>query len=171
MKEILTKLLNKASDILPFDLLIQGIKLLILAGVIYALFICLRKILKDSKKKTVTVDEMEGHEFEHFCAGLLRGSGFDEVVVTKGSGDFGVDILAQKEGITYAIQCKRYEGPVGVHAVLEVFAGKAYYDKMVGAVLTNQYFTAPAVEAATKLNIILWDGDYLQTMLEETEED
>ena len=171
MKEIFDKVFNKASDVLPFDFITQGIKLLILAGIIYALFICLRKILKDGRKKAVTVDEMEGHEFEHFCAGLLRGSGFDEVVVTKGSGDFGVDILAQKEGITYAIQCKRYESTVGVHAVLEVFAGKAYYDKMVGVVLTNQYFTAPAVEAATKLNILLWDGDYLQAMLEETEED
>lgn len=171
MKELFSKILEKASDKLPLDLLSQGIKLLILAAIIYALFVCLKRILKDNRKKPTAVAKMEGHEFEEFCAVLLRNSGFDEVTVTKGSGDFGVDILAQKEGITYAIQCKRYEGSVGVHAILEVFAGKAYYDKMIGVVLTNQYFTAPAIEAATKLNILLWDGDYLQAMLEESEED
>ena len=42
-----------------------------------------------------------------------------------------------------------------------------YYDKMVGAVMTNQYFTTPAVEAAKKLKILLWDRGYLDRMLEE----
>ena len=38
---------------------------------------------------------------------------------------------------------------------------------MVGAVLTNQYFTQPAVEAAQKLKILLWDRGYLEDMAEE----
>ena len=77
------------------------------------------------------------------------------------------DILAEKEGVTYAIQCKRYMAPVGVKAVQEAYAGRDYYDRMVGAVLTNQYFTAPAVEAAKKLKILLWDRGYLEQMMEE----
>ena len=113
------------------------------------------------------MDEMEGHDFEQFCAGLLRNRGFLEVEVTRGSGDFGIDILAEKDGVTYAIQCKRYEGVVGVKAVQEAYAGREYYDRMVGAVLTNQYFTAPAVSAAKKLKILLWDRGYLEEMLEE----
>ena len=112
-------------------------------------------------------DEMEGHEFEYFWADLLGKRGFEEVEVTKGSGDYGVDILAEKDGVTYAIQCKRYDGPVGVKAVQEAYAGRDYYDRMVGAVLTNQYFTTPAVEAAKKLKILLWDGGYLESMMEE----
>ena len=87
--------------------------------------------------------------------------------MTKGSGDYGVDILAEKDGITYAIQCKRYTGPVGVAAVQQAYAGRDYYDRMVGAVLTNQYFTAPAVEAARKLKILLWDRGYMEGMMEE----
>ena len=87
--------------------------------------------------------------------------------VTKGSGDYGVDILAEKEGVTYAIQCKRYKAPVGVKAIQEAYAGRDYYDRMVGVVMTNQYFTAPAVEAAGKLKILLWDGGYLESMMEE----
>ena len=57
--------------------------------------------------------------------------------------------------------------PVGVKAVQEAYAGRDYYDRMVGAVLTNQYFTQPAVEAARKLKILLWDRGYLESMLEE----
>ena len=87
--------------------------------------------------------------------------------VTKGSGDYGVDILAEKDGITYAIQCKCYQAPVGIKAVQEAYAGRDYYDRMVGVVMTNQYFTSPAVDAARKLKILLWDRGYLDGMLEE----
>lgn len=113
------------------------------------------------------IDEMEGHDFEYFCAELLEKRGFLEVEVTRGSGDYGVDILAEKDGVTYAVQCKRYAAPVGVEAVQQVYAGRDYYDRMVGAVMTNQYFTAAAVEAAKRLKILLWDRGYLDSMLEE----
>ena len=113
------------------------------------------------------LDEMEGLDFEYYCAELLRNRGFIEVEVTKSSGDYGIDILAEKEGVTYAIQCKRYNGPVGVKAVQEAYAGRDLYDRMVGCVLTNQYFTQPAVDAAQKLKILLWDRDYLEEMIEE----
>lgn len=114
-----------------------------------------------------SLDEIEGHEFEYYCAELLRKRGFIDVSVTKGSGDYGIDILAEKDGVTYAIQCKAYTTPVGVKAVQEAYAGREFYDRMVGAVLTNQYFTKPAVEAAKKLKILLWDRGYLDSMIEE----
>lgn len=122
-------------------------------------------ILKIRKYKRLQqsafIDEMEGHDFEYYCADLLKRRGFQGVEVTRGSGDYGIDILAEKEGVTYAIQCKCYSAPVGVKAVQEAYAGRDYYDRMVGAVLTNQYFTAPAIEAAKKLKILLWNRDYL----------
>lgn len=114
-----------------------------------------------------SLDEIEGHEFEYYCAELLKKRGFIDVSVTKGSGDYGVDVLAEKDGVTYAIQCKAYTTPVGVKAVQEAYAGREFYDRMVGAVLTNQYFTKPAVEAAKKLKILLWDRGYLDSMIEE----
>lgn len=113
------------------------------------------------------MDVMEGHDFEYFCADLLSRHGFLEVEVTKGSGDYGIDILAEKDGITYAIQCKCYAAPVGVKAIQEAYAGRDYYDRMVGVVMTNQYFTTPAVEAAKKLKIVLWDRGYVDSMMEE----
>lgn len=120
------------------------------------------------KKRTdLPMDDMEGHDFEYYCADLLRGVGFQEVEVTRGSGDFGADILAEKDGVTYAVQCKCYDEVVGVHAVQEAYAGKAFYDRMVGAVMTNRFFTGPAVTCAQKLNILLWDRGYIQEMLDE----
>ena len=118
------------------------------------------------RRRPEDYDLMEGHEFEYYCAELLERNGFREVKVTKGSGDYGIDILAEKDGVTYAIQCKCYGTPVGVKAVQEAYAGRDYYDRMVGTVLTNQYFTQPAAEAARKLKILLWDRGYLEEMAE-----
>ena len=124
-------------------------------------------IRRKKRRLAEDMDLMEGHDFEYFCAELLQRSGFGDVEVTRGSGDYGVDILAEKDGVTYAIQCKCYSAPVGVKAVQEAYAGRDYYDRMVGAVLINQYFTAPAAEAAKKLKILLWDRDYMERMMED----
>ncbi|MBD5533895.1 MAG: restriction endonuclease [Lachnospiraceae bacterium] len=143
----------------------------IIAAVIAAAAACLCLLWRyvRTRQKPSRIDDMEGHEFEYFCAELLQEHGFCDVRVTKGSGDYGVDILAEKDGISYAIQCKAYASPVGVKAVQEAYAGRDYYDCMVGAVLTNQYFTKPAVEAAKKLKILLWDRGYLDEMMSERE--
>lgn len=145
---------------------------IIILGIFFLLFLII--IIKSFVSKHHRIDPehfdtLEGHEFEHYCAGLLQKKGFIDVEVTKGSGDYGVDILAEKDGVTYAIQCKCYTAPIGVKAIQEAYAGRDYYDRMVGAVLTNQYFTTPAVEAAKKLKILLWDRGYLESMLEEEE--
>lgn len=141
----------------------------VIIGILIALLIgaALFLLHRARRKMPAGMDLLEGHDFEVYCAELLKRRGFQEVEITKGSGDYGVDILAEKEGVTYAIQCKRYTAPVGVKAVQEAYAGRDYYDRMVGAVLTNQYFTQPAVEAAKKLKILLWDRGYLESMLEE----
>lgn len=144
---------------------------LVIAFILMDLLLLTWRFVKRHRRiKPLPLDEMEGLEFEQFCAKVLAGRGFIDVSLTRGSRDFGVDILAEKDGVTYAIQCKRYQSPVGVKAVQEAFAGKEYYDRMVGAVLTNQYFTQPAVDAAKKLKILLWDRGYLDVMLEETNE-
>ena len=137
----------------------------VLLAAVLILLIC--RWIKKRKRYPDEMDMMEGHEFEYFCADLLRRKGFIEVEVTKGSGDYGIDILAEKDGVTYAIQCKCYTAPIGVKAIQEAYAGRDYYDRMVGAVMTNQYFTTPAVEAAKKLKILLWDRGYLDRMMEE----
>lgn len=48
-------------------------------------------------------DEMDGYNFENCSANLLLNNGFNNVKVTQYSGDFGVDIIAYKDDIKYAI--------------------------------------------------------------------
>ena len=142
---------------------VTALVVLAIAGIVA---VCL-VLQKRRRRRPLFVDEMEGHDFEYYCADLLRARGFSEVEVTSGSRDYGVDILAEKDGVTYAIQCKCYASAVGVAAVQEIYAGRDYYERMVGVVLTNQYFTEPAVDMAKKLKILLWDRGYLESMMEE----
>lgn len=111
-------------------------------------------------------DNMEGHDFEQFCAKILRGNGFENVSVTQGSGDQGVDVLAEKNGIKYAIQCKRYNSDLGNTPIQEVFAGKQIYGCHIACVMTNRYFTQGAKDAANATGVILWNRDSLRKMID-----
>lgn len=111
------------------------------------------------------IDYMEGHDFETYCAVLLEKNNFYNVKVTQGSGDQGIDIIAQKDGIKYGIQCKCYSSDIGNKAVQEAFAGKTFYNCHVAAVLTNRYFTTSAKELAEKNGVLLWDRDYLELLI------
>lgn len=109
-------------------------------------------------------DGMTGEQFEHFCASLLRANGFRNVKVTQTSGDYGIDVLAQKGMDSYAIQCKCYSSPVGNHAVQEAFSGAAYYGHRIPVVMTNQEFTAAAIETAERIGVRLWGRSELAQM-------
>ena len=111
------------------------------------------------------IDHMEGHAFEHWCADLLRKNGFENVEVTQGSGDQGVDVLAEKDGITYAIQCKCYSNYLGNSPVQEVNTGKAVYNRHIGVVMTNRHFTKGAKDAAKATGVLLWDRDKISDLI------
>lgn len=113
------------------------------------------------------IDAMSGRDFEYWCADLLKKSGFENVEVTQGSGDQGVDVLAEKAGIKYAIQCKCYASDLGNAPVQEVNAGKAIYHCHIGVVMTNRHFTVGAQQAAEANNILLWDRESIAKMLKE----
>lgn len=117
------------------------------------------------KKYSISqLDYMEGHQFEYACADILKANAFKNVTVTQGSGDFGVDILAEKNGYKYAIQCKRYSCKLDNKPIQEVIGGLAYYGCTKGAVMTNQYFTEPAKKLAKINDVELWDRNILQKM-------
>ena len=123
-------------------------------------------LLKRAKRRMPeNFDLMEGHEFEYYCAELLRKNGYRNVEVTKASGDQGIDIIAYKNGVKYGIQCKCYSSNIGNKAVQEVFAGIKFYDCKVGIVMTNRYYTASAKELAAKNGIILYDRDKLNDLI------
>ncbi len=148
-------------DIKTIAIVIIGIAVLVLlaAWIWY--------IKRSSNDDDQMFEDMEGAEFEQYCAELLEAKGFENVETTPQSHDYGIDIIADKDGITYAIQCKCYSDTVGIKAIQEAYAGRDYYKSMVGVVMTNQSFSKPAVDFASKLNILLWDGDYVMKLIHE----
>lgn len=135
------------------------LKLLGCMLVLIFIFMLYKRLHKKYSLKKL--DSMSGSEFEYACAKILKRNGFKKVAVTQGSGDFGVDILAYKNGVKYAVQCKRYSRKLNNSAIQEVIGGLAFYDCEKGAVMTNQYFTEPAKELAEVNDIELWDRDIL----------
>lgn len=115
------------------------------------------------------LDKMDGHQFEYACADVLKANGYKHVKVTRGSGDFGVDVIAEKDKVRYAIQCKRYNHKLDNTPIQEVVGGLAYYQCDKGAVMTNQYFTEPAKQLAQVNDIKLLDRDTLSHMVDKTE--
>ena len=103
-------------------------------------------------------DSMTGWEFESWSAEWLRKQGFYNVEITKGSGDYGADVLCSKDGVSYAVQCKKYSGKVPYRAIEEVICAKNYYGTDRAMIFTNSELTPQADEAAKKLGVVVCDG-------------
>ena len=109
--------------------------------------------------------EMTGEEFEDLCARILEKNGFTGVKKTRKSGDHGVDLLAEKDDISYAIQCKHYTSTVGNAAVQEAYTGKMLYGKDVAVVMTDSFFSDQARMEANALKVKLWDRQKILQMI------
>lgn len=154
----------------PFGLVLLGIVLLIVAALFLYYKYCLKnrfRIVGTVEEELKTIDTLDGHSFEHYIARLLRAYGFENVSVTQGSGDYGVDIIAYAGEEKIAIQCKHYAKSVGIKAVQEVYAGKAHYNAAEAVVVTNSTFTDAAFTLAQETGVRLWDRDSLKRMLTE----
>lgn len=130
--------------------------------------------LFDSAKKEIDMsvidNDMDGFDFEKYSKELLSANGFNKITVTKSSNDFGADVIAYKDNVKYAIQCKKYSSPVGISAVQEIIASKTMNDCHVAVVLTNNTFTRSSKELADKNNVLLWDRTELKKMMIKLEE-
>lgn len=98
----------------------------------------------------------DGIGFEHACAAILERCGWD-VTVTRATGDQGVDLLAKRNGLTVAIQCKNTAQPVGNSAVQEIFAGRSFYEATAAVVVSRSGFTPSAFQLANRLAVALID--------------
>ena len=100
------------------------------------------------------IDHLSGFEFEKLIGKLFRKAGY-KVTVTKKTGDQGADLIIEKDGISTAIQTKRYSGNVGNKAVQEVVAAVKYYDCDKAMVITTGNFTKGALELASRNGVQL----------------
>ena len=112
------------------------------------------KIKEHQGMNTKFDDTMDGFEYEHYVAKLFQEAGW-QAKVTQGSGDQGADVLANKEGVSMAVQCKKYSKPVGNKAVQEVAAAKGFYKTNLAIVVTNKDYTPSAKALSKELNIAL----------------
>lgn len=122
-------------------------------------------MLEDEILTLNDIDNLSPLEFEEKTAIILTKIGYN-ARVTKASGDFGADVIAEKDGITYAIQCKLYSNKVNLEAIQQVNSAKNHYNCNLGIVLTNNYFNQSAKELAKTTNTILWDRDFLKELIE-----
>ena len=151
--------------LIPLIICLALIIILLIRRIIYAFFyLGNRRRRRISALAMEEVDDMDGREFEEWCADLLIRNGFINVKGTPASGDQGVDITAQKDDVKYAFQCKCYTSDLGNTPVQEVFAGKCMYDCHVGVVMSNRHFTSGAKVLAEKTGVLLWDRDKLASM-------
>lgn len=93
------------------------------------------------------IDEMSGLEFERYVASLLKHNGYQNVRLTE-KYDYGIDIIAERDGITWGIQVKRCSGLVKANAVRQVVTALRMYGCDRAMVITNGYFSRVAGELA-----------------------
>jgi restriction system protein len=93
------------------------------------------------------IDAMTGTEFEGYVAARLRRAGW-QVTFTPVIGDYGVDLIAQRDGKSVAIQCKRHGKSVGVAAVQQVVSGARHHGCTKSIVISNREFTQAAKQLA-----------------------
>ncbi len=153
-KSIELKLATSANDLF--------LKLLALLGV-FSMLVLFQGVISSYKKRQLKralqkIDAMNGFEFEEYAKIFFTSKGF-EVRITQKSGDYGADLIIEKDGIKWAVQAKRYSHKVSPKAIQEVVSSKAYYACEKACVITNSYFTQAAQKLAQANEVILIDRD------------
>ena len=115
--------------------------------------------------KNDKIDNMTGIEFEKLLTDKFNELNFI-ATQTKGSGDFGADIIVETSNQTkIIIQCKRFTSKVNLKAVQEVIGAVGHFEADIGIVITNNEFLNSAIKLAKSNDIELWDRAKLAKFL------
>ncbi len=109
------------------------------------------------------VDSMDGVSFEYYVAQILIEQGYTNVSLTEHY-DYGVDIVAVKDGIRWGIQVKRYSGLVKADAVRQVVTGLPFYRCDRAMVITNSTYSNVARRLAEGNDCVLIDRSGLSAL-------
>lgn len=102
-----------------------------------------------------------GNAFERYLKGVLEQAGGEMVQITKGSGDYGADLLIVHQGRRIIVQAKSYSEKVGLEAVQEVQAARSVYRAEDAWVITDSEFTPNARALAAENTVYLIDASSL----------
>ena len=108
---------------------------------------------------------MSGLDFEHYIAKLLKTQGYNNVRLTE-EYDYGVDIIAAKDGITWGIQVKCYSGLVKAETIRQVVTALRMYHCDRAMVITNSTFSRPAITLADSNDCVLVNGHVLRSWID-----
>ncbi len=111
-----------------------GIVALVMLRLSLRLYRTMRNVVVN--RRLTHVDDKDGIEFETYIADVLKNQGYTNIKLTE-KYDYGVDIIAEKDGIRWGIQVKRYSGLVKADAVRQVVTGLRIYDCHCAMVITN----------------------------------
>lgn len=152
-----------------FNTIAAGIILIVLLSIFYSpiasIIRFLGRLVQRQRLKRIAhtykpLDAMTWAEFEYFVAAWLKDKGYTNVRITE-KYDLGVDIIAKKDGITWGVQVKHYNGLVGIEAVRQVVVALKKYKCDRAMVITNSVFSRPAIELAKSQDCLLVDGSKL----------
>lgn len=118
---------------------------------------------KLSQSGIYDVDRMDGIEFEMYLEVLFEKIGF-KTERTQASNDYGADLVLEGQE-RIVIQAKRYKSTVGIKAVQEISSARAFYNATGAWVVTNNYFTTPAMRLAQSTGVRLIDRDELVDLI------
>ena len=129
--------------------------------VIICIILGLMRTYNNLNREAPKTDNMTWLDFEKLCVDILQKNKFQIIHHYKKEEKHGVDILCEKNGKTYAIQCKSYSSMVRQDSVFEVERGKKYFNADVGVLMTNNFFCKNTIVAACSRNIVLWNRNKL----------
>jgi restriction system protein len=109
------------------------------------------------------IDKMDGRTFENYLGSLFKYHGYN-VVITQVSGDYGADLIIEKDGRKIVVQAKRYNKNVGIAAIQQVHAAIAFYKANEAWVVTNSGYTEAAHRLAKSNKVRLIGRDELIEM-------
>lgn len=117
---------------------------------------------------------MPPYRFEHLVRELLEAMGYEDVTVTKESGDRGIDVVASVQfgitTITEVVQVKRHQGNISRPTLDQLRGALPYHEAIRGTLITLGGFSKGCTEAAIypgAAPITLIDGDILLDLLVE----
>lgn len=106
-------------------------------------------------------------QFEQLTGETFRRRGFQVTENDKGGADGGIDLVLQKDGEKYLVQCKQWRAfKVGVSVVRELYGVMAAEGAAGGFIVTSGRFTKEASDFAQGRNVELVDGVELQRWIE-----
>jgi restriction system protein len=121
----------------------------------------------DLNKKVASLFELNPREFEEYITELFKLLGYEKVTLTPQMNDKGIDILMEKNGKRYGVQCKRHKGIIGSPAIQSFLGAMQHAQTSHGFFVTTSTFSLEAEKMASQHPIELVDSIKLAQMIQQ----